>query len=120
MNYPSDVIQTVSIVRLTEEEMQNIDNLVHSMNYECENAGWIPTMREVDEKLIGRYQAKVREKLEIASQEGDCRKKIQEIDAELKQMWTFMYWIVETCPEMSKDAYQKLSKFVDSKCEIVR
>jgi hypothetical protein len=62
----------------------------------------------------------VREKLMMAASASPDRKKMTECDAELKRMWTFMYWIVETCLDMESAAYIKLAQFVDSKIKIVR
>lgn len=116
INIPEDI----SCVRMTAREKAELDALLPMLNYTCGEDGWIPTMRDVDEKLIGRYHAKVREKLMMAASAAPDRKKMTECDAELKRMWTFMYWIVETCLDMESDAYIKLAKFVDSKIKIVR
>lgn len=112
--------EDISCIRMTVKEKAELDALLPTLNYVCGEDGWIPTMREVEEKLIGRYHAKVREKLMMAASAAPDRKKMTECDVELKRMWTFMYWIVETCPEMESDAYLKLAKFVDSKIKIVR
>ncbi|MBQ8806240.1 MAG: hypothetical protein IJZ68_07110 [Bacteroidaceae bacterium] len=110
----------ISCIRMTEQEKAAFDAILPLLDYECGEDGWVPTVREIDEKLIGRYQAKVREKMMIALSPAPDRKKMTECDAELKNMWKFMYWIVETCLDMESEAYVKLAQFVDSKIKIVR
>lgn len=116
INIPEDI----SCVRMTAQEKDELDVILPTLNYSCGDDGWIPTLRDVEEKLIGRYHAKVREKLLIAASATPDRKKMTECDSELKRMWIFMYWIVETCLDMEPAAYVKLAKFVDSKIKIVR
>ena len=115
VNIPDDI----TCVRMTMQEKEELDALLHSLDYKCGEDGWIPSLREVEEKLIGRYHAKVREKLTNATNAIPDRKKMTECDAELKRMWIFMYWIVETCLDMEPEAYGKLAQFVDNKLKIV-
>lgn len=110
----------ITCVRMTEKELREIDALLMSLNYRCGDDGWVPTLKDVEEKLIGRYHTQARNKLMLAASGTLDRKKMLECDATLKQMWIFMYWIVETCPDMEPEAYTRLMNFVDSKCKIVR
>lgn len=115
-NVPAGIIK----VKLTAAEKDGLEVLFDKLGYRCGDDGWIPTLRDVEDKLIGRYYEKVREKLEIASRAThDSKKKLNEIDAELKQMWIFMYWILDTCLDMDPVAYERLLTFVNSKYEIV-
>lgn len=116
IGFPEDI----ACVRMTTQEKAELDKIIPTLEYNCGDDGWVPTMRDVNDKLIGRYHAKVREKLINAQSAVPDRKKMTECDAELKRMWIFMYWIVETCPEMDSAAYLKLAQFVDSKIKIVR
>jgi hypothetical protein len=110
----------ISCIRMTEKEKAELDQLLPMLDYTCGEDGWIPTLREVEEKLIGRYHNKVREKLMLAASATPDRRKMTDCDNELKRMWIFMYWIVETCLEMDSPAYVRLAQFVDSKIKIVR
>lgn len=122
-NIPNTEIQIpedLSCIRMTAQEKAELDQLLPMLDYACGDDGWVPTLKEVEDKLIGRYHAKVREKLMTANMPSPDRKKMTECDATLKQMWIFMYWIVETCLEMDSPAYVRLAQFVDSKIKIVR
>lgn len=112
--------EDLTCVRMTSQEKEELDAMLSKLDYRCGDDGWIPTLQDVDEKLIGRYHAKVREKLELASKSTPDRKKMTECDAELKRLWIFMYWIADTCLDMEPTAYLKLSNFVDKKLKIVR
>ena len=110
----------ISCIRMTEREKAELDELLPKLEFTCGEDGWVPTLRDVEERLIGRYHSKVREKLMLAASAAPDRKKMTECDSELKRMWIFMYWIVETCLDMESTAYVKLAQFVDSKINIVR
>ena len=110
----------ISCIRMTEVEKANLDKILPMLEFECGEDGWVPTLRDVEDKMIGRYHAKVREKLMLAASPSPDRRKITECDAEMKRMWIFMYWIVETCLDMESKAYVRLAQFVDSKIKIVR
>jgi hypothetical protein len=113
----NEMIRALSVITLTQAEKDAIDALIDRMDYKCGDDGWIPSFKDVEEKLIGRYYEKVRELRALMSVPPDKRK-INECREEIKRMWLFMYWIVETCPDMEPAAYERLYTFVDSKMQI--
>lgn len=114
----SDALKTVSVVTITAQELADIDSIIAEME-PCGEDGWIPSLRDVEDKLIGRYYERVGELRALYQSRSSDKRKINEAKEELKRMWLFMYWIVETCLDMDPVAYERLSKFVDSKRAIV-
>ncbi len=114
-HFPSQL----SMVRFSKKEMDDVTAMIERLDFKCGDYGWVPTLRDVEDKIIGSYQEKVREKLRLASEmPADSRARMQEIEDELKQLWIFMYWIVDTCPDMDPVAYNKLCEFIKEKHEV--
>jgi hypothetical protein len=103
------------IVKLTQEELNQIHTMFDELGYKFGDDGWIPTMEEVDEKLIGRYYESLRERQSLNPSAPETRKRVLALEHELRQLWLFMYWMIDTCPDMDSDVYNKLLQFVNSK-----
>ncbi len=114
----NEFVRTLSVLHLTKSEMAEMDAIIQNMDYACGDDGWIPSLKDVEEKLIGRYFDKVNELRANTFAKMPDKRKMNECREDMKRLWFFMYWIVETCPEMDPVAYERLSKFVDSKVQV--
>lgn len=114
----NEMLRALSVLHLTKAEMAEMDTVIRDMDYKCGDDGWIPSLKDVEEKLIGRYYNKVNELRANTFATPPDKRKINECREEMKRLWFFMYWIVETCPDMESVAYERLCKFVDAKVQV--
>ena len=76
-HFPSQL----SMVRFSKKEMDDVTAMIERLDFKCGDYGWVPTLRDVEDKIIGSYQEKVREKLRLASEmPADSRARMQEIE----------------------------------------
>ena len=103
---------------ITQAELDHFDLIVSQMGMRCND--WVPTMRDVEYVLIGRYQAVALKKIDAAMQTSkDLKPNLAEYTKEMKSLILFMRWIVLTCDMMEDDVKQRLESFVSDKINIV-
>lgn len=113
-----NMLKSASIIDVTQAELIEFENITKEMGYDCND--WSPTLREIDEKLIGRYYDVVREKMSTMDSMTRTKKSsLNELNKELKNMLFYMKWILDTCVELDDVCRERLSAFVANKLNIV-
>ena len=110
----------VSAVMIKQSELDKFDAVMAESGYRCDE-DWVPDMREIENKIIGRYQTIVAKKMEYIlaqQQNGGARPNLGEFDRDMKSMLLFMHWILTTCDKLDGAARERLQSFVDEKLRI--
>lgn len=104
---------------ITQAELESFDNVMQTSGFRCDD--WAPTLKEVEEKIIGRYQDVSRRKLEaiMQSQASNTKPDLAEYKREMKLMLMFMRWILATCDTLEPAARARLEEFVSGKLNIM-
>lgn len=116
----ANMLEMMSKITVMQSELVEFRNVERHIEYRCDE-DWVPTLRVVNEQIIGRYQEMVRDKMNaFESQYGDKKRpNLSEFDRELKSMLFFMLWILDTCEELDEAARNRLDEFVRDKLIVV-